>query len=117
MRLDGKVQTDGNMKLTDQKKLKSLRINPQQYKLMTAAGFHVDAFSWQLPVAANDTLIYWKRGEIKIVIMRYERLTIKKLADRLIRQVYYMSMRMARERMILPDADKPCFKYDNDTPL
>lgn len=103
------------MKLIDRKKLRSLRINRQQFKLMTAAGFHVDSFSWQLPVAARDTLIYWKRGEITLCMFRYAAVSVKTLTNRLIYQVYYMTMRAARERMILPDADKPCFKFENPT--
>lgn len=100
------------MRLTG-RKLRSLKINRGQFKMMTKAGFHVDSFSWQLPVAKRDTLIYWKRGDLRICFFRYEAVSLKTFATRLIGQTYYRTMRAAREQTVWPSADSPCFKTEN----
>ena len=66
------------------KKPKIYKLNPQQVKFMTSAGFKLEA-NWK----NTDELSYWQRGEILICMYAKEKVNLMDFTDKVIGQSVY----------------------------
>ena len=90
-------------------KIRALNICRAQSRLMRSAGFQVDDFS-----SPKLKFVRWRRGDIYIAMITNERLTIKKLADRIIAQTYYTTSQKIRQRIKWPTSDLVRFNWKNE---